>query len=150
MDESDTRGPIDVVVLNFPGNQFKGEIVPALRDLVVRDLIRVIDLLLVYKDEDGSVGTITLEGLGPDLRPSFMEISGQLSGGMLDSEDAEEVAPGLEPGNSAAVLVVENRWLIPFVTAVADAGGEVVDQARVPATVVDAQEARQGVGTGGA
>ncbi|QDP98242.1 DUF1269 domain-containing protein [Microlunatus elymi] len=150
MGENGNRGPVDVVVLNFPGNRFTGDIIPALRDLVVADVIRVIDLLLVYKDTDGSVGTVTLEGLGPDLQPSFLSITGRSAGGLLDSEDAEEVAPGLEPGNSAAILAVENRWLIPFIRAVRDAGGEVVDQARVPADVIEAQEAKQAVGSGGA
>ncbi|MGC5166217.1 DUF6325 family protein [Luteimicrobium sp. DT211] len=135
MDTSEA-GPIDVVVLKFPGNRFKGEIGPALRDLVVRDLVRIVDLIFVYKDADGSVGVVELAGLGPDLEPSFVGISGQLEGGMLDAEDAEEIAPTLEPGTSAAVLAVENRWLIPFIAAVRRADGELVDQARVPSEVV--------------
>ncbi len=129
-------GPIDVVVLQFPGNRFKGEIGPALRDLVVRDLVRVIDLIFVTKDTDGSVAVVELAGLGPDLEPSFVGIAGQLEGGLLDAEDADEIAPSLEPGTSAAVLAVENRWLIPFIDAVRRAGGELVDQSRVPSEVV--------------
>lgn len=129
-------GPIDVVVLKFPRTTFTGEIAPALRDLVERDVIRIIDLLFVHKDEDGNVGTIELAGLGPDLDPAFVGISGQFEGGLLDSDDAEEVAPNLEPGSSVALLAVENRWLIPFINAVRNNGGEVVDQARVPFDVV--------------
>lgn len=131
-------GPVDVVMLKFTGNKFNGGIAPALRDLVVRDLIRVIDLIFVYKDTDGTVGSIELGGLGPDLDPVFVGIDGQFGGGMFDKEDVDEVAVGLEPGNSMAVLAVENRWAIPFVNAVRDAGGELVDQARVPSDVVDA------------
>lgn len=131
-------GPVDVVMLKFTGNKFNGGIAPALRDLVVRDLVRVIDLMFVYKDTDGTVGSIELGGLGPDLDPAFVGIDGQFGGGMFDAEDVDEVAMGLEPGNSMAVLAVENRWAIPFVNAVRDAGGELVDQARVPSDVVDA------------
>ncbi len=131
-------GPVDVVMLKFTGNKFNGGIAPALRDLVVRDLVRVIDLMFVYKDTDGTVGSIELGGLGPDLDPAFVGIDGQFGGGMFDAEDVDEVAMGLEPGNSMAVLAVENRWAIPFVNAVRDAGGELVDQARVPSDVIDA------------
>jgi hypothetical protein len=129
---------VDVVMLKFTGNKFNGGIAPALRDLVVRDLVRIIDLMFVYKDTDGTVGSIELGGLGPDLDPAFVGIDGQFGGGMFDAEDVDEVAMGLEPGNSMAVLAVENRWAIPFVNAVRDAGGELVDQARVPSDVVDA------------
>jgi hypothetical protein len=130
-------GPVDVVLLKFPGNHFKGEVLPALRDLVVKDIIRIIDLLLVFKDENGRVSTVELAGLGADLEPVFVGISGQFEGGLLDASDADEVAPDLEPNSSMAILAVENRWLIPFIGAVVNAGGEVVDQARVPFSVVD-------------
>ncbi|SDT07451.1 DUF6325 family protein [Jiangella sp. DSM 45060] len=130
-------GPVDILMLRFPGNQFKGEIVPAMRDLVVEGLVRIVDLMFVYRDADGTVGSIELAGLGPDLQPAFADLDGQLGGGLLDAEDVAEVAEGLPPGNSVAVLVVENTWAIPFVNAVRAAGGEVADQARVPAETAD-------------
>lgn len=136
MDNVDA-GPIDVVILRFPGNQFNGGIAPALRDLVVGGLVRVIDLLFVYKDVDGTVGSVELAGLGPDLEPSFVDLDGQLGGGLLDAEDVDEVASGIEPGSSVAVIAVENLWAVPFINAVRSAGGELVDQARVPSEVVD-------------
>ena len=129
-------GPIDLVMLRFPGNHFNGGIAPALRDLVVGRLVRVIDLLFVYKDVDGTVGSIELAGLGPELEPSFVDIDGQLGGGLLDADDVEDVASGIEPGNSVAVIAVENLWAIPFINAVRDAGGLLVDQFRVPSDVV--------------
>ena len=135
MEES---GPVDVVLLKFPGNQFKGEIGPALRPLVENGLISVLDLLFVYKDETGAVGSVELAGLGADLAPAFVDLDGQLGGGLLDAEDVDEVAATLEPNSSVAVLAIENLWAIPFVTAVRNAGGEVIEQARVPADVVDA------------
>jgi hypothetical protein len=136
--ENVDAGPIDVVFLRFPGNQFNGAIGPALRDLVVGGLVRVVDLLFVYKDVDGTVGSLELGGLGSDLEPSFVDLDGQLGGGLLDAEDVDEVAAGIEPGNSIAVIAVENLWAVPFINAVRSAGGELVDQARVPSDVVDA------------
>jgi hypothetical protein len=134
-------GPIDIVMLKFPGNQFKGEIAPALRDLVVRGLVRVVDLLFVYKDVDGTVGSIELGDLGAELEPAFVDLDGQLGGGLLDAEDVEEVASGLDAGSSMAVIAVENLWAVPFIKAVRDAGGELVDQARVRSDVVAAMRA---------
>jgi hypothetical protein len=129
-------GPVDIVLLKFEGNKFNGEIAPALRDLVVNGLVRVIDLLFVFKDADGEVGSIELAGLGADLDPVFADLDGQLGGGLLDAEDVDEVGSVLEPNSSVAVLAVENLWAIPFVTAVRRAGGELIDQARVPSDVV--------------
>lgn len=141
-------GPVDIIMLRFPGNEFNGEIAPILRDLVVRGLVRVIDLLFVYKDTDGSVGSLELAGLGADLEPAFVDLDGQLEGGLLDADDVEEVAAGIPPGNSVAVIAVENLWAVPFINAVRNAGGEVVDQARVPSEAVAAYRslaAEQGV-----
>ena len=129
-------GPVDIVLLKFEGNKFNGEIAPALRELVVSGLVRVVDLLFVYKDADGEVGSIELAGLGADLDPVFADLDGQLGGGLLDAEDVDEVGSVLEPNTSVAVLAVENLWAIPFITAVRRAGGELIDQARVPSDVV--------------
>lgn len=139
-------GPIDVVMLEFPGNEFNGGIAPALRELVVSGQVRVVDLLFVYKDDDGSVGSLELAGLGAELEPSFVDLDGQLGGGLLDAEDVEEVASGIEPGSSVAVIAVENLWAIPFIEAVRDSGGVLVDQFRVPSDVV--AEVRQAVQQG--
>src|SRR5690606_37035956 len=121
------NGPVDVVLLRFPGNQFNGQIGPALRDLVVKGLVRVIDLLFVYKDVDGTVGSIELAGLGAELEPVFVDLDGQLGGGLLDAEDVADVATTLPPGNSVAVVAVENLWAIPFIDAVRSAGGELIE-----------------------
>ena len=140
--EDQTSGPVDIILLRFPGNDFNGEIGPALRDLVVRDLVRVLDLLFVYKDRDGTVGSIELAGLSSELEPAFVDLNGQLGGGLLDAEDVADVATGLDAGSSIAVVAVENLWAVPFIQAVRSAGGELVDQVRVRSDVVDA--VRQG------
>jgi len=134
--DSAQAGPIDLILLKFEGNQFKGEIAPALRDLVVRGLVRVVDLLFVYKDDNGTVGSIELAGLGADLDPAFVDLDGQLGGGLLDAEDVDDVAASVPNGCSIAVVAVENLWAIPFISAVRNAGGELVDQVRVPSQVV--------------
>ncbi len=131
-------GPIDVIVLGFPGNKFDGGIGPALRDLVLRRLVRVVDLLFVYKDADGQVGSVELGGLQDELGPSFVDLDGQLGGGLLDADDVDEVAGNLQANSSVAVVAVENLWAIPFIDAVRRAGGDLIDQARVPSAVVDA------------
>jgi hypothetical protein len=128
-------GPVDVLLVKFPGNRFRGEIGTALADLVSRDLVRVIDLLFVYRDVDGTVGSLELSELGPDLEPAFVDIDGQVPGGVLEPEDVDEIAASLEAGSSVAALVVENTWAIPFVTAMRNAGAEVIDQSRIPSDV---------------
>ena len=131
-------GPIDVVMLKFPGNKFNGRIGPALADIVADGVVRVADLLFVYKDSDGTVGSLEVGDLGQELEPSFVDIDGQFGGGLLDAEDVEEVGAMLEPNSSVAVIAIENLWAIPFIEAVRSAGGDIVDQARVPSEVVSA------------
>jgi len=131
-------GPVDLVFLQFPGNQFKGEIGPALVDLVVRDIVRVVDVLFVYKDAEGKVGSLELADLGPELEPAFVDIDGQLGGGLLDADDVQDVGRDLPVNCSVAVVAVENVWATPFIEAVRNAGGELVDQVRVPSATVDA------------
>lgn len=141
--ETPQAGPLDIVLLKFPGNQFNGQIGPALRDLVVNGLVRVIDILFVYKDVNGEVGSIELADLNKELEPAFVDLDGQLGGGLLDAEDVRDVEAGLDPGSSVAVIVIEDLWAVPFITAVRSAGGELVDQARIPSDLVTA--ARFGV-----
>ena len=131
-------GPVDLLVGGVPGNQFKGEIAPALRDLVTEGTVRVLDLLFIYKDAEGEVGSVELAGLGPDLQPAFADLDGQLGGGLLDAEDVAQVGANLQPNSSAALIVWENTWAGRFVTAMERAGARVVDQARIPAEAVKA------------
>jgi hypothetical protein len=131
-------GPIDVVLLRFQGCEFNGDIARALRSLVDGGVVRVVDVLFVFKDEAGTVGSLELAALGPHLDEAFVDVDGQLGGGLLDHEDVEEVGGALDPGVSMVVVAVENVWAVPFIEAVRRAGGELVDQARVPSEVVDA------------
>ncbi len=143
------RGPVDIFLLRFPGSHFGSEIATALRDLATTGLVRVIDVLFVFKTPDGAVGSIGLDSLRPEVDPYFAGLEGHLGGGLLDVEDVDEVAPTLDHDSSVAVVVVENRWVLPFITAVRGAGGEVVDRARLSPLVSalpGASVARQGGG----
>jgi uncharacterized membrane protein len=129
-------GPVDVVIIGFPGNQFNGDIAPALMELVDSGTVRVIDLLFVMKDEDGVVTTIEAADLEAGVGAGFLSID-IAQPGALGTEDADEVSEDL-PNNSSALLVAfENAWAERFVTAVRASGGVVIDQIRIPADVVE-------------
>src|SRR5688500_19818271 len=118
------KGPVDLVLLRFPGNQFTGEIAPALGDLVSSGTIRIIDLVFVTKDADGNVAGVELADLG-DAGAAFEDIDGEVSG-LLTDEDIDAAGEELEPNSSAALLMFENAWAGRFVDAVLAANGELV------------------------
>ena len=131
VDAADELGPVDWIVVEFPGSRMNGEIVPALRDLVERDLVRVLDLLVLKKDDDGSVEAFELsdldEGEIGDLRAYESELAM-----LLSEEDVNSLAAAIEPGSSAGVLVWENTWAAPFISAVRRSGGQLAASGRIP------------------
>lgn len=127
----DELGPVDWIVVEFPGSRFNGEIAPALADLVDRDLIRVLDLLVLKKDDDGSVEAFEITDLDATELGSLRSFEEDLAM-LLSEQDAEAVAAALEPGSSAAVLIWENTWAAPFGSAVRHAGGQLVASGRIP------------------
>jgi uncharacterized membrane protein len=136
MDETVEMGPIDYILVEWPGRQPKGEVAPHLVDLVERGLIRIIDLALIAKDGDGSVAGIELEDLGDGaLELSVFEGA---STGLISDEDIGEAASALEPGTSAALLIFENTWAAPFATAVRRSGGQLVASGRIPVQAIEA------------
>lgn len=130
-------GPVDVVIIGFPGNKFSGAIAPALMELVEARTIRVLDLLFVMKDADGVVTTITVEDLDPEVGAAFASVEVNEPGD-LGPEDADEVADDLEPNSSALLIAFENSWAARFAQACLDADGYVIDQVRIPVDVVQA------------
>jgi hypothetical protein len=136
VDISGDVGPVDLAVIRFTGNRFTGEVAPALLGLVRNGTVRIFDALLVTKDADGRVGSLEIGDLGPDLRPAFVAVDGQVGAGLLEPEDVAEVGADLEPGTSALLLVFENTWAARFAGACRRAGGELVDIARIPAQAV--------------
>ena len=139
-DEQSEMGPIDYLVVEWPGRQPNGEAAPYLIDLVDRGLIRIIDLAFIAKGEDGSVARLELADLGDEVA-AFADFEGA-SSGLLSEDDAGEAANALEPGTSAALLVYENSWAAPFASAVRRSGGELVASGRIPAQdLIDALDA---------
>ncbi|HEU4706225.1 MAG TPA: DUF6325 family protein [Solirubrobacterales bacterium] len=138
-------GPIDYILVEWPGRQPNGEVAPQLVDLVDRGLIRILDLVFISKDEDGSVTALEISDLGDEV--AELAIFEGASSGLLGDEDVEEAAGVLEPGTSAALLVFENSWAAPFVGAVRRSGGELVASGRIPAedvlAALDAAEAER-------
>ena len=131
VDAVDELGPVDWIVVEFPGSRFNGQIAPALLDLVERDLIRVLDLLVLKKDDDGSLEAFELSDLDQgevgDLRTYEAELAM-----LLSEEDVTSLGAAIEPGSSAAVLVWENTWAAPFASAVRRSGGQLVASGRIP------------------
>ncbi len=131
-------GPVEYIIIGFPGNQFTGEIVPALADLVEGGVIRILDLVFVCKDEDG--GVIVLEVDENAEVAVFNTLEGEL-GDYIGAEDIEHAAAALEPGSSAALLIWEDRWAAPLANAIRKAGGVVLEGARIPQELIAQAEA---------
>ena len=129
-------GPVEILVVSFPGNEFNGEIASALAELVETGLIRVIDLVFVAKGADGDVVGIELsdvdEGVASAFQPHVEEPSG-----LLSDEDIEDLGADLAPGSPAAILLFEHLWATRFRDAVVGSGGELVAAIRIPQEVVD-------------
>jgi hypothetical protein len=127
----DELGPVDWIVVEFPGSKFKGEIAPILDDLVERGTVRVLDLLLIRKDEAGALEFFELSDLEENEMGSLRAYETELSM-LLSEDDVTATAAAVEPGSTAALLVWENRWAAPFGSAVRRAGGQLVASGRIP------------------
>jgi Family of unknown function (DUF6325) len=134
-----STGPVEYVILNSRGNKFKGEIIPALGELVESNTIRIIDLVFIYKDEEGNVAAMELEEVDDEGAKSMDDIAD--AGGLLNDEDIEIAADGLENNSSGAVMLFENVWAAKFVEAVRNADGELVANERIPYEIVEAARA---------
>jgi hypothetical protein len=130
-------GPVDYLIVAFPGNQFKGEIAPALADLVEAGTIRIIDLAFVGKNADGEVVAFELTDIDPEVRAGF-EKAGVEVNGLFNEDDLQAAGEELEPNSSAALLVWENVWAREVGQAMRNAGGEILDFDRLPHDVVQA------------
>jgi hypothetical protein len=131
----DESGPIDYIVLEFPGNRMTGEAFPLLVDLVDRGLIRILDLAFIRKETDGSVAAMELRDFDRDGTLDLAVFEGA-SSGLLGDDDLQEAANAIEPGSSAGVLIFENVWAAPFARAVRRAGGQLVASGRIPVQAI--------------
>jgi uncharacterized membrane protein len=125
-------GPVEYIIIGFPENQFKGEIVPALADLVESGTVRILDLVFVTKDADGDVTSIEYEDL-----PGLGDIDGEVDG-LVSEEDLEMIAEVLEPNSSGLMIVWEDVWASRLAAAIRSAGGVILSGERIPHDIVEA------------
>jgi hypothetical protein len=130
-------GPVDYMIVGFPGNQFTGEIAPALGKLVDDGTIRIIDIAFVGKDEAGNAIAMELTELDPQVQSALDSLGIEVSG-LLNEEDLVDAADSLEPNSSAALLVWENVWARDVAQRLRDAGGVLLAFERLPHEVVQA------------
>jgi Family of unknown function (DUF6325) len=144
MSELEMMGPVDYIVVEFPGGQLRGDAFPLLVDLVDRGIVHILDLVFVRKEPDGSVAQVAFADLSPDARPALAVFEGA-SSGLIGADEVEEVGSVLEPGSIGAILVYENTWAAPLAVALRRGGAQLVASARIPVqaliAALDAAEA---------
>jgi uncharacterized protein DUF6325 len=149
MDETDVLGPVDYVIVEFPRDKanFKGEIADELLSLVDRDIVRLLDLVILHKNDDGSIEVDELDDIDNESVGELARLEGDL-GMVLAADDMENLGAALEPGTIAGILVWENRWAGPFGAAVRRAGGQLVASGRIPSqallAAVESENASEG------
>jgi hypothetical protein len=130
-------GPVEYLVVAFPGNKFNGDIVPALAELTDAGIIHIIDLVFVRKDAEGNVVSAELEDLPVDVAAAFEGLDGEV-GDLVNEEDIALAAEGLDPDSSAGLLVYENVWATRLRDAIVGSGGRMVDRGYIPADAIEA------------
>lgn len=129
-------GPVEILAVAFPGSEFKGEILPALGELVDSGTIRVLDFVFVNKDTDGTVRVLELSDLDGEETAMYARLD-SADESLLNDEDLEDAGEILDPGDSAAILVWEDCWATKLRNAIRDAGGKLLALDRVPAESLD-------------
>src|SRR5262245_1068412 len=130
-------GPVDYMIVGFPGNQFTGEIAPALAKLVDDGIIRIIDIAFVGKDADGNSIAMEVTELDPQVQGALDDLGIEV-GGLFNEDDLMDAADSLEPNSSAAVLLWENVWAREAAQKMREAGGVLLAFERLPHEVVQA------------
>ena len=131
-----TFGPIDFIALEFPGNRFKGEILPDLFELVDKGIIRIIDLVIIMKDQDGQVAVRELRELDPAHIEIFSPLNAEVNQ-MITESDINMIAEKLADNSTAGILLIENLWAKKTQQAMMDANGRLVMFERIPHDVVE-------------
>ncbi len=127
----DELGPVDYLVVEFPGSNFNGEILPEVINLVQRGIVRVLDLVVIKKELDGSFEAFEFEDVDDGVLGELRELEREFAD-LLSEDDVAAVVEALEPGSTAGLLVYENLWAAPFASAVRRAGGQLVASGRIP------------------
>jgi hypothetical protein len=129
-------GPVEVLEVVFPGNRFRGEIIPALQELVASNTIRILDLAVISKDASGDLLALEIADLDPAAaQPLLALVDGEQ--GLFSDEDFTAFGEGLQPNSTAALLLFENTWATRFATAIRNANGQVVLNERIPRAVIE-------------
>jgi Family of unknown function (DUF6325) len=131
MGESEAMGPVSYLVVEFPGSGMTGEGFPILVDLVDQGIIRILDLVFISRQSDGTTTRLELADLDGDGNLDLAVFEGSASG-LLDDGDINDAGSVLEPGSSAGVLLFENRWAAPFVQVLRKGGAEMVAAGYIP------------------
>jgi hypothetical protein len=138
-------GPIEVLAIRFPGNQFKGEIIPAIGRLVEKGIIRLVDIVLIHKSKDGELRVLEINDLDDDDYATFDPIVSEVTG-MISQGDIAELSGLLENNSSAGIMAFEHTWAVDFRNAVLNAKGELLFSERIPADAVEKALAAVGPG----
>jgi hypothetical protein len=125
-------GPVDYLVVEFPGNKMTGEGLPLLVDLHDRGIIQILDLVFVSKDLDGNIAGMAISDFDADGDLDLAVFEGVRSG-LIGDDDVDEASTALQPGNSAGILLYANTWAAPFAAALLRGGAQVVASGRIPA-----------------
>ncbi len=129
-------GPVELLVVQLPGNEVKGDIVPAIKDLVEKGTIRIIDILFIKKDQDGNVTMREINDLDDASFAAFNPIVSEIDG-LVSREDVERLAATLTNNSSAGVMLFEDTWATRLRDAIIDAQGKVVLIDRIPQGVIE-------------
>ena len=127
-------GPVEYIILGFPGNNFTGQIVPELAKLIDGGLVRIIDLTFITKDPAGNVEVVEYDAV--EELAAFAGLDAEV-GGILTDEDVAHAALSLEPDSSAALIIWEDSWAGPFAAAVREANGVILEGARIPREIIE-------------
>jgi hypothetical protein len=131
-----TYGPVDFLALEFQNDQLKGEVMQELLDLVENKIVRVIDLVIIQKDQHGNHQALEMQQAAPELLSIFDPLEVDVSG-LIQVEDIDDIAEKMERNTTAALLLVENLWVIRFGEAVLRANGRVLEHERIPFEVIN-------------
>lgn len=129
-------GPIEMLMIRFPGDQISADLVPAMSELVNDGLVHIVDMLFIRKDAEGSVAVFELGDLSPDLAGQYAPLLTDVTE-LLNEEDAYELAGSLDNGSSAGIMLFENVWATRFAQAVRASNGEVLLNERIPNNVIE-------------
>ena len=127
----DQLGPVDYLVVEFPGSNFNGEIMPELVDLVQRGVVRVLDLVVIKKDEDSTFEAFEFADIEDGVLGELRELEREFAD-LLSEDDISSVVDAMEPGSTAGLLIYENLWAAPLASAVRRSGGQLVASGRIP------------------